>query len=150
MDRELKKRTIETIKDKLLSTIKEYHTTRSISHVTIEDRKVMKQVWKAINPTSYFVDTCASCIKSNMDIIESWYGRESAREMQATTSEVKSVEQPTPEPIVESVEEQISIPEPITEKKAVNKNTKKKKVNAKKNRRNNKNLHNVVNNKPIK
>jgi hypothetical protein len=93
----------------------------------------MRQVWKAINPTSYFNDSCASCLKTILDITESWYSRESAREMQSDTIQEQVVKPSEDIIITEHTIEEIK-PIDIKPKKI----TKKKKTNGKKNNRNRK------------
>ena len=150
MDKEIKKQVLETINEKLIPVIKQYHETRSVKHLTKEDRQEMKDVWKHIHPTSYFTASCASCMKTILDTIESWYGRESIKWKleNPETFEIKN-ESITDEPL--TIQEPIKHDEsfiteqktikPITKKiaKPINKKTIKKK-NDKKNKTNHKRI----------
>jgi len=79
------------IEDRVSSLIEKYFETRSVAHLRQDDLKVLRQVWAHVAPTSYFNASCPSCIKAILDIIDSWYSRESKRWEAAHPGEKKGV-----------------------------------------------------------
>lgn len=71
-----KEQLFQTIEKEVLPLFQTYKETRSIRHLTKENMKLLREVWKQVAPTSYFNPGYADCVKFILNTIQSFYQRE--------------------------------------------------------------------------
>lgn len=87
----------------LQPVIKEYYATRNINHFRDHDQQVkFKKIWEqVIMPGSVMNIGCADCMKFGLDIMDSWFQRESKKEADLQEKEEKTTAAQDFSPVLE-------------------------------------------------